>query len=248
MPPVPTPRQSGSVVARDTGAVDKRSPGSIEYVDTEGVGFELLPELIRRSVGSTLIGEEIAAAADRPKTRRRRDGSHYQFASGWWASTERLVVIEGRRALERREGNQFVPAAAWNVLTVVRQFPPGLVDERSRWHFDAEAGSSRGACATKAVDPLEVLPPPLTAPVCGGQSSAWQQYWRGGGWALETIVALRMSKDRVRVLKAEREAGSLRALATADWRAITLDAPIVETRTLAGDQDHARLDRRSTGK
>jgi hypothetical protein len=56
-------------------------------------------------------------------------------------------------------------------------------------------------------------------------------------------VALRIDEDRVRVLKAEREAGSLSALVASNWRATTLDAPIVETRRLAGYQGDARLDR-----
>jgi hypothetical protein len=124
MEPVPAPRQAGSLAARGSGALDKRPPGSIEYVQAEGVGFELLPELIHRSVASALIGDEIAADAEPPEARRRRDGSHYQFASGWWASAERLVVIEGRRDLERRGGNRFAPAAAWSVSMAVREFPP----------------------------------------------------------------------------------------------------------------------------
>jgi hypothetical protein len=233
MTQVPAPRGSGSVSTRGGGAVAKKSPGSIDYVPADAVGFEILPEALRRALSGVLLGTELAADAEHPVTKRRQDGTHYQSASGWWVSSERVVVVEGRRTLERVGDNQFKPSGEWAASGTVYQFPLGLVPETSRWRFDGGAAGDGKTRKQKAANALDALPPPLVAPVLGGLAGAWQRYRRG--WAMETVVALRLTNDRVKVLSAEREANSLRALASSDWRATTLDSPIVAALSITSD-------------
>jgi hypothetical protein len=237
----PTPRSSGSVTTRATGALDQRAPGQIEYVSAKRVGFECLPEEVRRVVGKALVGEEIAANAEEPLTKRRPDGSHYQVVTAWWASTERLVLIEARRPLELRGERQFAPSGVWSVATTIHRFAPGVVAERSRWLLDPKASTPLGAPAPRAIDVLDVLPPRLVAPLRGGSSAAWQRF--RPEWANETIVALRIDAGRLRVMKAERNASSKYSLAFAQWHSTTIDAAIAETRELGGRV--LRLPRRS---
>lgn len=225
MTQIPAPRGSGSVSTRGGGTVAKRSPGSIDYVSADAVGFEVLPEALRGALSGLLLGTELAADAEHPVTKRRQDGTHFQVVSGWWASSERLVVVEGRRALDRVGENQFKPSGEWDASGTVHQFPLGLVPETSCWRFDGGSAGDGKTRRRKVANALDALPPQLVAPVLGGSSGAWQRYRRG--WAQETVVALRLTHNRVKVLCAEREASSLRALAATGWRATTLDSPIV---------------------
>ena len=233
MSSAPTPRRSGEVTQPKGRTPDARGPSNIDYVAAEAVGFEVLPDALRRMLAKLFVGTELACDAEPTVTKRRPDGSHYQLASGWWASTERLVVIEGRRPLERVDDGRFRACGEWRPSGEVMVFPSGLVAASSRWRF--EGGTDRGSMAARrgVADALDALPPALAAPVVGGQSNAWRRYRRG--WALEVVVAMRRVEGRVRVLRAEREATSRRALAGADWVVATLDAPIVSRDPIAPD-------------
>ena len=234
MPQVPMPQQSGAVNSRGSGLPAKRSPGNIDYVTADAVGFEILPEALRHALADIFVGAEIAADAKSAVTKRREDGTHYRFVTGWWASSERLVVVEGRQMLKQIGDNRFTPSGEWVPSGIVYQLVSGVVPEVSRWRFDASAEApASNARRRKVESALEALPPPLVAPILGGLSGAWQRYRRG--WALETVVAMLLADDRVRVLKAERESTSLRALPNSEWRATTIDSPVVEVKSISTD-------------
>ena len=227
MATTPVPRPPGSISLRSGGLPANKTPGIIEYVPAEVLGFEKLPVFLRHSLRQLLVGKEIAADAESPVTRRQPDGTYYQFASAWWASNECLVVIEGRQPLMRVGGRRFTPSGEWSASGTVNCFPPGLVATPSRWRLDGGA-AAEGTKPPSTKDVLDALPPALAAPLMGGISGAWLRY--RPGWAVETIVALRQVNDRAKVLMAEREGKSRRSLSSSEWRATTLDSPIVTVR------------------
>jgi hypothetical protein len=134
---------------------DARGPSNIDYVATEAVGFEVLPDALRRMVAKLFVGTELACDAEPTVTKRRPDGSHYQLASGWWASTERLVVIEGRRPLERVDDGRFRPRSSSQLgkhdpKDVTRCLSPGtMVVVKAPW-----AASQRWCKRLRAQAPM----------------------------------------------------------------------------------------------
>ena len=230
MATTPVPRPPGSIIPRSVGLPAKKTPGSIEYVPAEAVGFEILPVSLRRSLRNLLVGKVIAADAESPVTKRRQDGIYYQFATAWWVSNERLVVIEGRRSLTRVGERRFTPSGEWSASGTVNCFPPGLVAKPSRWRADGHAVAERTQ-PPSTKDVLDALPPALADPVIGGLSGAWLR--DRPGWTVETIMAMRQVNHRARVLKAAREGKSRRSLASSEWQATTLDAPIVAVRSFS---------------
>jgi hypothetical protein len=222
---LPTPGSAKTPVIRASGGVTTRAPGVLKYDDVDAFGFDILPAQVRKKVVNLLSGSQIAATGQEPVTKRRPDGSHYQSVSGWWASASRVVLVTGRRELEPIANNCFRPRGRWHVSGHVHHFPPHLRPETSKWHFEAATSASKSGQERRTDDALDVLPPALAAPVIGGSSDAWKQ--GGPGSVEETIFAIRILEDRIRVLKAKRKARSERALAVADWHAWTLDAPVV---------------------
>jgi len=204
-------------------------PGRVSYVEASAVGFELLPGPVHASLIPHLVGDQIAADADEPVVKRRPDGTCYQQATGWWASADRYVDITATRPLVPAGKGRLQPAGSWTTRATIYDLAPGSAPVSSSWRFDGTAAGSDLKAALRTVDdPLDTLPPPLVAPIRGGRSNAWRT-WNERS-AEETVVAALQLHDRVRVLKAWRHARSRRALATAEWHAEALDAPVTATR------------------
>lgn len=228
------PRPSGRTPAGTGG--EQRAPGRIDYVPTDAVGFEHMPAAVMDALGGVLIGMPIAADADRPVTKRQADGTYYQQATGWWAGEDRYVTIDARRLLSPTEGKKFKPVSGWKIDGTVCHFQPGVVPYYSQWRYDAGSSGSTGpAKRPRAEKALDALPSELTAPVRDADGSAWRRFSQGS--AEETIVVSLAAPARVRVLKAQRKATSRRALESADWHAVTVDAPIVWVQVLSTDSD-----------
>jgi hypothetical protein len=205
-------------------------PGRVSYVEASAVGFEHLPEPVRASLIPHLLGDHLAADADEPVAKRRPDGTYYQQATGWWASTDRYLEISATRPLVSAGSGRLRPAGPWTTSTTIYDLAPGSPPVTSSWRFDGVAAGSDLNTALRSVDdPLDTLPPPLVAPVRGGRADAWRT-WDDRS-AEETVVVVLRLRDRVRILKAERRAHSRRALTTAEWHATALDAPIAATNT-----------------
>ncbi len=209
----------------------RHQPGQIGYVDADAVGFERVPRPVAEVLWGrgVLAGSMWAGSAERPVTKRRSDGSHYQFAEAWWASESRLVQFEAARELAGTGDGRFRPAREWEIRGDVHEFSQPAVPARSTWRLDADAAGLGGRRPTRprTSDPLEVLPPQVGAPVKGGESDAWREWAKG--WAKETIVASRFHAGRVLLLRAERRASSRRALDTGEWVAETIDAAVVRS-------------------
>jgi hypothetical protein len=234
-PPAPRPSNLTPAVP---GAATRHQPGAIDYTPTDAVGFERLPPAVANALAGVLIGPPVAADADEPVAKRQTDGTYYQQATGWWAGGDRYVTIDARRLLTPAEGQSLKPVTGWKIDGTIAHFAHAVLPVDSQWRFDGAATPGKRA-RHKTDDPLDVLPEQLTAPVREAPASAWRE--RGRGWAQETIVAALAAHGRVRVLKAQRNATSFRALETADWHAVTLDAPIVAFQALATDPATGRV-------
>lgn len=200
----------------------------------DAVGFDRIPQPVIEALSPLLVGPPLAADAEELVVKRSPDGSHYQQAVGWWAGGDRYLTIDARRLLAPVEGHKLKPMSGWKIEGNVRYFYPGATPLHSQWRFDP--GTDTGAKKKRRAhvdNPLEVLPEELTRPVRDAEASAWLT--KGQGWAEETIVAAVAGPDRVKVLKAEREATSERALDSADWHVVTLDALIASVHPLATD-------------
>lgn len=225
MPNLPTPGRSSHPTPGG-----QTPPGRVSYVEASAVGFELLPEPVRASLAPHCLGHQVAADADEPVVKRRPDGTCYQQATGWWASTDRYLDISATRPLAPAGNGRLQPAGGWATSATIYDLAPGSTPVTSSWRFDGAAAGSDLKTALRTVDdPLDTLPPPLVAPVRGGRANAWRT-WNDRAAEETVVVALRL-RDRVRVLKAQRHARSRRALVTAEWHATALDARITATRT-----------------
>jgi hypothetical protein len=215
-------------------AVPEAELRAIDYVPADAVGFQHLPQLVRYAVSGVLIGTEVAADAEPPvasagptapttsrqpgggpaptdtSSSRPAGGSPPQPVAA--SKRSRAGRSTGRSAISRPASCRLRPGGRSTVV------PP-------RW---APPGRRR-----IADDPLDVLPRHLAAPVGGADASAWQKYQPG--WAEETIVAALATPDRVRTLRAQRTATSRPALETADWYAVSLDAPVAAVQALGTD-------------
>jgi len=225
----PIPRSGAHPVARGDSTIAFRGPGQLDYRPADGIGLERLPENIAGELRSTgLISPPILVEwVDDTVTKRRTDGSHYQQMEGWWANSAQLNVVCAQRELEPAGGGRFRPSGEWTLKGTSYQLPNGLVPEHSVWRFQPPAGGSGALAAPTTDEPLDLLPSQLTRPVAGGESHASKQW--GERWAKEEIIAYRLLDGRVRILLATRESTSRRKLATTDWTAETLDAPVAAT-------------------
>lgn len=212
-----------------------RPPGRISYVLAEAVGFDRVPaavvdQLRERGV---LAGSIWAGTADHPVTKRRSDGSHYQWIEAWWASTLRLVRFGAHRALAPVGGGKLTPAGPWEVRGAVHDYPYPIETTRSTWQFQVPAPSpgDRRHPRARSADPLEILPPQVAAPLFGAESDAWREW--GKRWARETVVAFKMGEGRVLALRAERRTTSQATLDAAAWTVETVDAPIARSTPFA---------------
>lgn len=230
-PPVP---RSSRLSPAIPGSGTRRQPGSIDYTPADAVGFDQIPRAVVEALGGVLLGPPLAADAEQPVARRKADGTYYQHAKGWWVGGDRYVTIDARRLLAPAEGQSLRPITGWKIDGTINHFAPGAVPVNSQWRFDpGDPGGSGKQRRPSADDPLDVLPDQLIAPIRGAEASAWREY--GRGWAEETIVAVLATHGRCRVLKAQRSATSRRALESADWHAVTLDAVIGFVQPIATD-------------
>lgn len=228
-PPVPRPSSAPAVPGADT----RKAPGSIDYTPADAVGFGHMPKAVVASLSGVLLGPPLAADAEPLVAKRQADGTYYQQAKGWWAGGDRYMTIDARRLLAPAEGQTLKPITGWKIDGTISYFAAGVLPVNSQWRFDSSNGVPGKGRRPSADDPLDVLPAHLTAPVRDADARAWREY--GRGWAEETIVAVVSTPGNVRVLKAQRRATSRRALDTADWHAVTLDAPITAIQALATD-------------
>ena len=223
-----TPRGSGSPAPRSGGQVVGRGPTSLGYETAEAVGFEVVPERVRRCLlSSAVIGiESLSASSDSPTVMRRSNGTFYQGAQAWWGDERRLFVFGYEREMEQVGEKQFRPAGMWSVDGILSRLRPVGGPERSVWRFDSSDAGEAPRKGVKTDDPLDLLPPDLVLPIRDGDADAWQVY--GKGWAREIVVAMHITKSGVLQLRAVREATSRRALSTSEWHVETLDAPVAE--------------------
>jgi hypothetical protein len=221
-------RRHGLPVRRPGGTPAKRSPGRIEYVEAERIGFEHVPQVLVEEMWARglLAGEVWAAGGDEGVAKRRPDGSHFQHIEGWWSSQWRYVQLDARRELVLGSDGRLRPGGPWQASGTIWNFSAPFVPERSVWRYQPESANPSGRRPARhvAVDPLDTLPGSVTAPVMGGSSCAWRE--RGEGWASESIVASKVRDGRVLLLRANREATSMRRLAMADWVVETVDTPV----------------------
>lgn len=220
----------------------RTAPGAIDYgTPVDAVGFEQMPQPVIDALSSLLVGPPLAADAEPSVVKRRPDGTYYQQAVGWWAGGDRYLTIDARRLLAPVEGQKLTPATGWKIDGNVRYFAPGATPHHSQWRFDRGTDTRANKKPRARVEnPLDVLPEELTRPVRDADASAWLKF--DEGWAEETIVTAVPGPDRVKVLRAQRTARSERALDSADWHVVTLDAVITSTRVLATDaQGRVRL-------
>jgi len=221
------PANAGGPPARRSGALPtERGPRTLDYAPAPAVGFEHVPEEILQALVAEgiLVGREVAASADAPTAMRRSDGSHYQLVTAWWASTSRFVILQARRELASLDARKLRPAGPWSAAGRVLYLPDGLGVTTSVWRRPSGPGAGGTAKHQRTDDPLELLPPEVAKPLVGGVSDAWRRI--GTGWATETVVAMRTVPGRVKVLRAERQATSRRALDDADWTVETIDAAV----------------------
>ena len=228
---LPVRPSSGSrLVGRSGASLSRRGPASISYEAADLVGFERVPPHLAeylRAAG-VLVGVEFVADADQPVAKRRPNGSHYQQLHAWWASESRFVAFEARREMTSAGAGRLRPSGPWEASGTVHEFPSGVTATPSVWRHEMSNTPDGGKDSETATDsPLDALPGPIAKPVTGGETSAWLEYKKG--WAAETIVASRVLSNRVRLLRATREATSRRALSSAPWEAKTIDAPTVRT-------------------
>lgn len=220
------PKPGASPVSRGTGTVTRRAPGKIPYEIAEAVGFDVVPEAVHQALSSaSLLTGAMWVGTGELVTKRRASGSHFRDLHAWWASDVRFVTFRAIRELASAGQGRFRFQGPWAVRGTAFDFATPVVPTSSVWRFQApEQAVSQSRKARRNAEPLEVLPPQVASPVVGGEADAWRQH--GRGWAIETIVAFRLSDNRVCLLKAEREAASDRGLDMADWQVETADIAI----------------------
>jgi hypothetical protein len=207
--------------------ISTRSSGQLDYILSELVGFDYVPQqVVRQLRREGVIAEAgIAAWAEPPVARRRADSSVYQVVTAWWADSTSLVVFEVVRDLEDVGSGRFRPTEAWVPRGTVYQFPPGI--SAVTYSSTPEAGDLRkdsGGVAAIAGSPLDVLPEYIQPQLRGGAAGACLHTRRR--WVRETVVAQRLDRGRVRVLRAEREGKSQQSLAGSPWAITSIDAPV----------------------
>ncbi len=229
-----TPATPGSQPARRSGGLPaERGTKALSYVPVPRVGFEHVPEEIVETLVAEgiLVGTEVAATAKPPLAKRRVEGSHYQQITAWWASTSCYVVLDVRRELSPAGDGRLRPAGAWSAAGKVFRLPDTVQVAASVWRRPGAAGTPGRPKSQLTDDPLDLLPPEVAKPVMGGEADAWRE--SGKGWATETVVASRLVADRVRVLRATRQAHSRVALGAADWALETIDTPVTGSSELS---------------
>ena len=223
--PLPEHSKGSTPTARDRSPV-KRAPGRLNYVESDRVGFEHVPdELISQLYGSSVLrGEMWVASAEPPVARRRTDGSHFQHVAAWWASDARFVQFDATRELTMTADGRLRPRSSWQARGSIREFREPVPPTRATWRYEVQPASSSGGRTRrpKTTDPFDLLPRAVTGQLAGGNSDAWKI--SGRGWAIEEIVAYRVDDGHVHLLRALREATSQRALETADWVTEAADA------------------------
>ncbi len=230
-------RPAGQPVRRKGGALASADDKKIEYEMADKIGFERLPDEVVKALRSRqcLLGDEIAAGADDLITKRRKDGSHYQFMDAWWTSTRCCTIIGVTRELAAMGDGRFRPNGPWSATGTIYLLPDDLQLVHSIWQRslsqDAVSDAKRKNDIQYTDEVIDVLPPDVALPVRGGKSDAWRVYRKG--FAQETIVAMKMVGDRVRILRAVREATSKDKLDSASWTLDTLDAPVVSSRPIS---------------
>ena len=223
--PLPEHSKGSAPAARDRSPV-KRAPGRLNYVESDRVGFEHVPdELISQLYGSSVLrGEMWVASAEPPVARRRTDGSHFQHVAAWWASDERFVQFDATRELTMTADGRLRPRSSWEARGSIREFREPVPPTRATWRYEVQLSSPAGGRTRrpKTTEPLDLLPRAVAGQLAGGSSDAWKT--SGRGWAIEEIVAYRVDDGHVHLLRALREATSQRALETADWVTEAADA------------------------
>ncbi len=224
-----TPAGGGLPASPSGRALTRRGPGSLGYESTDAAGFEVVPVQVRQTLTSAaLIGPEaLSASSDRPTVRRRGDATFYQLGRAWWGDERALLTFQYQREMQRVSGTQFRPASGWRVDGTLSRLGSIGGSEQSVWHFDPLGANPAPPRTSTTDDPLDILPAEVTRPVREGTADAWRLHRKG--WASETVVAMRTSPGRALLLRAVREATSLRGLPLADWLITTLEAPIIET-------------------
>ncbi|MDA8284995.1 MAG: hypothetical protein M0Z42_17250 [Actinomycetota bacterium] len=225
------PVTPGGPPARRSGGIPaEQGAKTLAYVSVPRVGFEQVPEEIVGALVAEgiLVGVEVAATAEPPLAKRRAEGSHYQLVTAWWASTSCYVVLDVRRELALAGEGRLRPAGTWSATGKVFHLPDSVQMATSVWRRSGGADGAGKPKSQRTDDPLDLLPPEVAKPVMGGQADAWREF--GKSWATETVVASRLFADRVRVLRATRQATSRRALDGADWALETIDAPVTGSR------------------
>lgn len=244
------PRPGGAPASRsrDGGALEKRAPGKIGYERADCAGFDCVPEQVVEALlaASVLAGTMWTGTGTSPVTKRRRDGSHFQHLEAWWASERRYVEFEALRELAPTGDGRFRPSGAWTVSGRLWDFPHPLVPTSSTWHYQQAERGGGGTKARTPVDPVEALPHHIAAPVAGGDVDAWRI--AGRGWATEVIVASRRIDDRIRLLRATRNARSLRSLDAGDWTVETVDGGFRASSPFRIDPDGSRVPQGGSGQ
>lgn len=226
-----TPAERTGAVTASLGRpseISTRSCGQLEYILSELVGFDYIPEQVVRQLrrDNVIAGAGIAAWAEPPVARRRADGSVYQVVTAWWADSTRLVVFEVVRDLEDVGSGKFRPSEPWVPRGTVYQLPPGI--SAVTYSSTPEADDLRqdsGGVAAIAASALDVIPEYLQTRLRGGAAGACLQTRRR--WVRETVVAQRLDGGRARVLRAEREGKSQQSLASSPWAITSIDAPVI---------------------
>lgn len=204
----------------------------VAYVDVDKVGFDRVPKEVVDilKLRKHLVGKMITASADSPLTKRRADGSHYQFMTAWWVSAKCCTVIDITRELAPKSTSRFKPVGPWSVTGTTHLLPKNLKPVRSIWSRSQSHTTATGITAGKKEltdEPLDLLPLDVARPLIGGLSNAWRIFTEV--FAEEVVVAMKIASNRVIAIKATRVAGSEEKLVHADWAIDTLDAPIASS-------------------
>lgn len=197
------------------------------------IGFDRVPkEVVSVLVSRGLLqGEELVGQGEDPVTKRRSDGSHYQSMAAWWGSKLQYLAFDCHRELTSISRERFRAIGKWSASGTAYTLELGAQACLSCWRRAASGGDTLRAESKSTNDPLALLPPHIVEPVRGHNCSAYLQ--SGKGYAIETIFAARVDSDRIKMLRALRQASSRAALEKAEWAIATLDAQIDSTHTFS---------------
>ncbi len=210
------------------GPLAARGPATVRFARVQEAGFDIVPSVVRNHLFATrAIGSAaISASAQELAVRRRSTGSHYQSGDAWWGDDDRAIVFTVRREMAHRGGRSYSPNGPWLVIGTRYQLGQVGGPERSTWQYDSSTTTGSGhARPTTTSDPLDLLPPDVTAPIRGGLSDVWREI--STEQATEYLTAIRARDNCVLLLEAHRTASSIAALSSAAWQLTTLDAPII---------------------